>query len=134
MDTSTLERSPSHRTRHVATRQYRTVEEKRRIVTEARVSGAAVAAVGRKHGINANLIFAWMKQEDQGVLGGRRGAATPKLLAVTIAPEPAVQVPTPGTLAADGHVEITLPDGLCVRIVGAVPTEQIERVLRLLRR
>ena len=94
-------------------------------MTEARVSGASVAAVGRKHGINANLIFAWMKQEDQGVLGGRRAAATPKLLAVTIAPEPTVQVPTPVGRTGAGHVEISLPDGLCLRIVGAVPTEQI---------
>ena len=134
MDTSTLERSPSNRTRHIATRQYRTVEETRRIVTEARVSGASVAAVGRKHGINANLIFAWMKQEDQGVLGGRRAAATPKLLAVTIAPEPTVHVPTPVGRTGAGHVEIGLPDGICLRIVGTVPTEQIEQVLRLLRR
>ena len=127
MDTSTLERLPATRVRRVARRQYRTVEEKRQIVTEARLPGASVAAVGRKHGVNANLIFAWMKQEDQGILGGRRTTAAPKLLAVTIAPEPVVQL-------AAGHLEIGLADGLCIRIVGTVPSERIEQVLRLLRR
>lgn len=38
-------------------RLLRTNEEKRRIVAEALVPGASVAAVARKHGVNANLLF-----------------------------------------------------------------------------
>ena len=36
-------------------RVLRTNEEKRRIAAEAMVPGASVAALGRKHGVNANL-------------------------------------------------------------------------------
>ncbi|PNA33721.1 hypothetical protein C1Y15_35210 [Pseudomonas sp. MPR-LB5] len=38
-------------------RRLRTNEEKRQIVAEATAAGASVAAVARKHGVNANLVF-----------------------------------------------------------------------------
>jgi len=37
-------------------RQYRSLEEKRRIVGEALAEGASVARVARTHGVNANLV------------------------------------------------------------------------------
>ncbi|MBV8398379.1 MAG: transposase [Acetobacteraceae bacterium] len=36
-------------------------EEKRRIVQEAVQPGASVAEVARRHGLNANLVFAWRR-------------------------------------------------------------------------
>jgi transposase-like protein len=36
-------------------RQYRALEEKRRIVAETLAEGASVALVARAHGVNANL-------------------------------------------------------------------------------
>ncbi|MEO0625326.1 MAG: transposase, partial [Pseudomonadota bacterium] len=41
-------------------RRFWTTEQKRRIVTEARAYGASVAAVARRHHLNANLLHAWM--------------------------------------------------------------------------
>ena len=38
-------------------RQYRTLEEKQRIVGEALAEGASLARVARAHGVNANLVF-----------------------------------------------------------------------------
>jgi len=52
----------------VPPRRMRTNEEKRRIVEEALVPGASVAAVARRHGVNANLLFGWRRLHKQGLL------------------------------------------------------------------
>ena len=133
MDTSTVVTRVDTLGRRVAPRQFRSLEAKRRIVAEAQASGS-VAAVARKHGVNANLVFAWMRLDEQGQL--RAGIRpTPKLLAVTVTPDLALSSSEPRDAAApDGHMDIALPDGTSIRIVGAVPNERIEQVLRLLRR
>src|SRR5438876_11584948 len=42
-------------------RQYRPIEEKRRIVEETLVEGASVARVALSHGVNGNQVFGWRK-------------------------------------------------------------------------
>jgi transposase len=64
-------------------RQYRGLEEKRRIVEESLVAGASVALVARAHGVNANQVFNWRKLYQAGQLGGD-GA---KLLPVKVTSE-----------------------------------------------
>lgn len=76
MDTSTQAVAPK--------RQYRALEEKRRIVEETLAEGASVAGVARAHGVNANLVFNWRKLYQRGGLGGS-GAV--KLLPVKVTPE-----------------------------------------------
>lgn len=133
MDTSTVIPRVDSLGRRVAPRQHRSLEEKLRIIAEARSAGS-VAAVAREHGINANLIFAWMRHEEQGLLRARTRRSPARLLAVTVRPEPA-SVPAPEVTPADaGRLEVALSDGVSLRIVGDVPAERIERVLRLLRR
>ena len=61
-------------------------------------------------------------------------ASAPKLLAVTVTPEGPPPTHTERRSTATEHLEIGLPDGICIRVFGAVPSEQLERVLRLLRR
>jgi transposase len=65
-------------------RQRRSVAEKRRIVEETLVEGASVARVARAHGVNANQVFYWRKQYQEGRLGAS-GAA--QLLPVRITSE-----------------------------------------------
>ena len=65
-------------------RQYRTLEEKQRIVGEALAEGASVARVARAHGVNANLVFNWCRLYRAGRLGRRSEA---KLLPVRVAEE-----------------------------------------------
>ena len=65
-------------------RQYRSVEEKLRIVREALSEGASVARVARAHGLNANLLFTWCRLYRAGRLGGCGEA---KLLPVRISGE-----------------------------------------------
>ena len=67
-----------------AKRQYRSPELKRQIVEETLAPGASVARVARAHGVNANQVFAWRRQYQQGLLkSGNR--AIPGLLAVRVA-------------------------------------------------
>jgi transposase len=127
-------------------RRMRTNDEKRRIVEEALVPGASVAAVARRHGLNANLLFGWRRLHKQGLLERSREPAVPML---------PVQVTTP-TLAADrrstrvarssaqprrrpttaprssGHIEIELPSGARVRIHGRVEPRALAEVLTAL--
>jgi transposase-like protein len=52
-------------------RQYRPIEEKRRIVEETLVEGASVARVALSHGVNANQVFGWRKLYLAGATGQR---------------------------------------------------------------
>ena len=131
MDTSTVVARADALGRRVVARRFRSLEEKQRIIAEATAPAASVAAVARKHGVNANLVFAWMRLQEQGMLAERTRRSRPKLLAVSVTPE-VPRSSAPGVSAE--HLEIVLPDGTRVRAVGAVPVEQLERVLRLLRR
>src|SRR5262245_9108565 len=50
------------------TRQFRSREERRRIVEETLKPGASVALVARTHGVNANQVFKWRAQYRKGRL------------------------------------------------------------------
>ena len=139
MDTSTVDSRADTLGRRVVPRHFRSLEEKLRILADARSSGGSVAAVARRHGVNANLVFAWMRLEEQGLLQARTRRSPQKLLAVRVTPSNASQAPPPVNRLPHSsfpteHLEITLPDGTCIRALGAVPTERFERVLRLLLR
>ena len=123
--------------RRVAPRRYRTVEEKVQIVTDSRVPGASVAEVARRHGVNANQLFSWRRQLDQGVLGRRMRQGAVKLLPVQVrseAQEPRVEASTATpALASEGRIEITLAAGVRIAISGEVSAEQLHQVLAVLR-
>jgi len=66
MDTSTAEAA-----KHISSRsgkRMRTLEEKRRIVEETFHSGESVAAIARRHEVNANLVFSWRRLYQKGLL------------------------------------------------------------------
>jgi transposase len=121
-------------------RQYRPIEEKRRIVEETLVEGASVARVALSHGVNANQVFGWRKL----YLAGRLGSASRaiKLLPVhvsenspSLAPtthrecSPSVELAksTPGTI----HVELRHAQ---VRIEGSADPALLRVLLECLRR
>jgi transposase-like protein len=135
MDTSTVEGRADTLGCKVVPRRFRSLEDKLRIIDEARAPGASVAAIARAYGVNANLVFAWMRQQEQGLLAARTRRSSPALLAVTVEPSVAKELPASTGPAAPGErIEIELADGTCVRAFGAVPWEGLERILRLLRR
>jgi transposase len=53
-------------------RQQRSIAEKRRIVEETLVPGASVSLVARTNGVNANLVFAWLRLYHAGGLIKKR--------------------------------------------------------------
>ena len=64
-------------------RQFRSVQEKLRIVEEANQPGASVAAVALRNGVNANLVFGWRRLHRRGLLERQRDVA-PRLLPVKV--------------------------------------------------
>jgi transposase len=141
VDTSTAIAAVDTLGRRVAPRHFRTVEEKIQIVTESRLPGASVAEVARRHGVNANQVFTWRLQQEQGVLGRRKRGrpAAVRLLPVQVRDEarkPPVESSTVmlAAPAIEGRIEITLSDGVRVAISGSVSGEQLHQVLAVLRR
>ena len=127
-------------------RRMRTNDEKRRIVEEAMVPGASVAAVARRHGVNANLLFGWRRLHKQGLLERSR-EPTASLLPVQVTTPTVVTEPrSSGTtrsssrpqrrpIAAQrssGHIEIELPCGAQVRVHGRVEPRALAEVLTAL--
>jgi transposase len=124
-----------------ATRRIRSLEEKLEIVREASKPGASVAAVARKHGMNANLLFGWRRLHRRGVLEGQRHAKPVPLLPVRIdSPTllPTVKAGSTAKTASSvrerGVIEIEFPGGIRVRLHGMVDTRLLKRVLKTLRR
>jgi transposase len=141
VDTSTVIAAVDTLGRRVAPRRFRTVDVKIQIVTESRMPGASVAEVARRHGVNANQVFTWRLQQEQGVLGRRKRGrpAAVKLLPVQVrseAQKPPAEASTAMLTApaSEGRLEITLADGVRVAISGAVSAEQLHHVLGVLRR
>ena len=111
-----------------APRRMRSAEEKLRIVQETLMPGASVAAVARRHGVNANLLFGWRRQHEQGVLvehtRSRKGA---KLLPVKVSAPFSTGVP-----ASTATIEIDLPCGARIRLTGEVAAQRLAVVLSAL--
>jgi transposase len=119
-------------------RRIHPIEKKRRIVEESLLPHASVARVARAHGVNANQVFYWRKQYQQGLLGTvpspallpvqipdlaaseRTSAPIRRSEAVLSSPPPAEAVPT-GTI----HLELAqaklriegIADPSCLRAV-----------------
>lgn len=102
-----------------------------------------MAAVARRHGLNANLVFGWRRLHRRGLLEGQRHA--PPLLPVqitspTLTPtqrasravtkaRSAVKAPVATASAATSFVEIILGDEKRVRLHGEAQHAVLARVL-----
>lgn len=138
-------------------RRTRSLDERKRIVEEALAPGISVAAVARRHGLNANLIFKWIRRSREGWRDRRREpakekpvvAALPaerggsafvpvKLLELdaALAPPPSDVVAKPARQtrrgARRGAMEISLPNGAKVSLDAEVDAEALRRVLSAL--
>jgi transposase len=128
-------------------RLHRSPELKRKIVEETLVPGASVARVARAHGVNANQVFAWRRQNRQGLLeAGHR--VTAGLLAVRVAdPEPVRSAQgklrrrvveggarpkgTETRRAPSSMIQVELPKGR-LQLTGSVDAEALRVVLEAL--
>ncbi len=110
-------------------------DEKRAIVAEAQDGGEPVAAVARRHGMNANHLHQWLTRAREGRLCGRRGrpprtleaAGEIDFIALGMMGEAAIQPVRGPTIA--GCMEIELSSGARVRVWSDVDGEALRRVL-----
>ncbi|MGB6604675.1 MAG: transposase [Steroidobacteraceae bacterium] len=134
MDTSTAVVGIEKAGRRKAVRRLHTLEQKLRVVAEANVPGVSVAEVARRHGLNANLVFGWRRQQQLGVL--EQHTRKVKLLPVRVSelPAPRLEQPEIGRIGDEGRIEIILAKDIRVAIIGTVAAEHIVQVLTMLRR
>jgi transposase len=118
----------------VPRRRRRSAEEKRRIVEQTLEAGASVARVARAHGVNANQVFSWRRQYQQGLLE-RETSETLGLLPVRVVEtgtgEAAGSRSTQAHRTPSGLIHIEFPKGH-LRIAGRVDTEALRVVLEKL--
>jgi transposase len=138
------------------------LEEKRRIVEEAIRPGASIAEVARRHGLNANLVFAWRRilQPAPAIAVAASaqtlpassneppsGAEAPEFIPIGVfaladdhgselPPAAAAgRAPAPRTALEErpGVIEIGLADGARVRVDAFVNERALRRVLAALK-
>jgi len=110
------------------------LEEKLRIVAEVEQPGASFAEVARRHEVSRGLLWNWRRQVRRGELARE---PTPMFMPVQITaePPPALPRPSPDLAAAEaGRIEITLPDGTCVRVGSDIGLVALRRVMAAVRR
>lgn len=112
------------------------LEEKLRIVAETEEPGASFVAVARRHEISRGLLWNWRQQVRRGDLAPE---PMPVFVPVQVVPDPLLALPSPQPApapvqAADTRVEITLPDGTCIRVGADVGLASLRRIMTAVRR
>ena len=125
-----------------ASRQMRSLQEKQALVLEALEPGNSVAAVARKHGVNSNLLFGWLRLHQRGLLAKQRQPRSVPLLPVKVTTPTLTPTESTATRAAKQRkrvkqsaashevmLELILPDGTCVRLYGEAQRVALDRIL-----
>jgi transposase len=114
-------------------REFRSKEERRRIVEETFKPGASVALVARANGVNANQVFKWRTQYRKGRLGNAPPTALiPVTIAEAIQPAQTASCRT-SKRKESGIIDIDLGHAR-VRIEGRVDPECVRAALEGLAR
>ena len=100
-------------------------------IAESFEPGASVADVARRHGVNANLLFTWRRQQGVAKLAGSQEG--PQLVPVTTAAERVSSVPAV-TSGPVGRMEIVLGAGERIIVGADVDTTALARVIKALSR
>jgi transposase len=115
-------------------RRFRSAEEKQQIIKEALRPGASVAAVGLRHGINANMLFHWRKLYRAGLLLNRETDGV-RLLPVRVSDE--LEAGNGSVVKREaggwGTIEVSFAKSQ-VRITGKADAEAVRAVLECLSR
>ncbi len=116
------------RGRRIAPRQHRSIEQKRQLVIESQQPGASVAAIARRNGVNANLLFVWRRQHEQGLLETR----TRRMSGRRLVPVKLLEAGT-ATSEPQGALRVRFTCGVELVVDGTPDTQLLERVIALLR-
>jgi transposase len=106
-------------------------EDKLRILAEIEQPGANVSEVARRHDVSRGLVWQWRRQlrQERFVL---RDRAEPRFLPLQVDGSLPQEPVAPAS--SDSRIEITLPDGTCLRVGHDVDAAALRRVLSALRR
>ena len=114
--------------------------EKLRIVAESEQPGAGIAEIARRYEISRGLLWNWRSLVRRGVLRPEPQAV---FVPVQVISEPSTAerprraepsaVTGPDAAVADSRIEITLPDGISIRIGHDVSLAALRRVVTVLR-
>ena len=113
--------------------------EKLRIVAETEQPGAGIAEIARRYEISRGLLWNWRSQVRRGML---RPEPPSVFVPVQLIREPPCAAPAQcvepsraadSEPAADGKIEITLPDGTSIRVGHEVSLVTLRRVVTALR-
>ncbi len=117
-----------------ARRRRRSAEERRLIVEETLASGASVARVAQRHGVNANQVFQWRRLYRDGHLGAPLQNGM-KLLPVSVVEEDEAVKPAPlaDIPVGSGAIHIELPGEVRISLEGRVDPATVRVVLQSLR-
>jgi transposase len=112
-----------------AKRRFRSKQERRQIVEESLRSGASVAVLARRHGVNSHQIFHWRKLYREGQLDAKPTSAQliPVRMAELIPEEDHFARAYPGTI----HMELGRAR---VRLEGSVDPGSLRLILEHLGR
>lgn len=115
-------------------RRRRSIGERRRVVEETLVSGASVAKVALRHGVNANQVFQWRRLYRDGKLGTAPANAI-RLLPVSVSEDDQLPKSEPFEVAPPsvGAIHIELPGEVRLSIEGRVDHGLVCAVLKSLR-
>jgi transposase len=102
------------------------------MIAETREPGASVSTVAQRHGVNANLLFTWRRQEAKRSPGGEEEPVKFVPVTVTAAEAPAAVPVT--TLESIGRMEIVLAGGDRIIVGADVDATALARVVRALAR
>lgn len=94
------------------------------ICGQTRVPGVSVSQVARRYDVNANLVFAWLRDPR---FADADVADIARFLPVEIVKEAPVTRPVP---IAENHIEIELAGGHRMRISGGYDPEALARLIR----
>ena len=107
-------------------------EFKRQVVEATLQPGASVSIIAREHDVNANLVFRWRQQYQDGVFGPVSHAA--KLLPVQVIETPA-EIPVAVFPPIDSVSEIVIEVAKAkLRIIGAPDPQTVQIILQQLLR
>jgi transposase len=106
-------------------------EEKQRVVAESARPDRTVSQVARAHGVAANLLFTWRRQFLAAAVAGDDASAG--FVPVRLTEEvPGLPETGTGSPVAGSRLEIRLPSGIVINVVGEVAGESLRQVLSAL--
>ena len=105
---------------------------KRKVVEASYRPGASVSLIAREHDVNANMVFRWRQQYQDGAFGPV--SQTANLLPVEVIEAP-IELPPPAPLPPECHSEILIEVGKAkLRITGKPDPQTLQLTLQQLLR